>query len=56
MALVPATVPHDLRNVGEGVLRVVGFFSSAAVVSHFDETLAPFGRSMLTLGAPDEVR
>jgi quercetin dioxygenase-like cupin family protein len=56
VALVPATVPHDIRNVGESMLRVVGFFSSAAVVSHFDETLAPFGRSMLTLGAPEEMR
>jgi quercetin dioxygenase-like cupin family protein len=54
IALVPATVPHDLRNAGQGKLRVVGFFSSAAVISHFDETLAPFGRSMLTLGAPEE--
>lgn len=56
VALVPATAPHDIRNVGESMLRVVGFFSSAAVVSHFDETLAPFGRSMLTLGAPEEMR
>jgi quercetin dioxygenase-like cupin family protein len=56
IALVPATVPHDIRNVGQGRLRVVGFFSSAAVVSHFDEMLAPFGQSMLTLGAPDNVR
>jgi quercetin dioxygenase-like cupin family protein len=55
VALVPATVPHDIRNAGEGRLRVVGFFSSAAAVSHFDETLAPFGSSMLTLGAPEEV-
>jgi quercetin dioxygenase-like cupin family protein len=55
VALVPATVPHDLYNVGESRLRVVGFFSSAAVVSHFDETLSPFGRSMLTLGAPEEM-
>jgi quercetin dioxygenase-like cupin family protein len=54
VALVPAMVPHDIRNVGEGRLRIVGFFSSAAVISHFDETLAPFGTSMLTLGAPDE--
>jgi quercetin dioxygenase-like cupin family protein len=52
-ALVPATVPHDILNVGQGKLRVVGFFSSTAVISHFDETLAPFGSSMLTLGAPD---
>jgi quercetin dioxygenase-like cupin family protein len=56
IALVPATVPHDIRNVGETRLRVVGFFSSAAVVSHFDQTLAPFSSSMLTLGAPEGVR
>jgi quercetin dioxygenase-like cupin family protein len=56
VALVPASVPHDIHNVGESRLRVVGFFSSAAVVSHFDETLSPFGRSMLTLGAPEEIR
>jgi quercetin dioxygenase-like cupin family protein len=56
VALVPATVPHDIRNVGETTLRVVGFFSSAAVVSHFDETLAPFGTAILTLGAPEGVR
>jgi quercetin dioxygenase-like cupin family protein len=56
VALVPATVPHDIRNVGQTRLRVVGFFSSAAVISHFDEKLVPFGESMLTLGAPDELR
>ena len=56
IALVPAVLPHDIRNVGRGRLRVVGFFSSAAVISHFDQTLAPFGGSMLTLGAPQEDR
>jgi quercetin dioxygenase-like cupin family protein len=50
IALVPAVVPHDIRNVGQGKLRVVGFFSSAAVVSHFDEALAPFGTSTQKLG------
>jgi quercetin dioxygenase-like cupin family protein len=54
LALVPALVPHDVSNVGEGKLRVVGFFSSAAVVSQFDELLAPFGTRVLTLGAPEE--
>jgi oxalate decarboxylase/phosphoglucose isomerase-like protein (cupin superfamily) len=44
IALVPATVPHGLPNVGQGTLRIVGFFSSAAVISHFAHTLAPFGR------------
>jgi hypothetical protein len=38
IALVPATVPHGLPNVGQGTLRIVGFFSSAAVISHFDHT------------------
>ena len=41
MAVVPATAPHDLYNVGEGTLRVVGFFSSAAVVTIFDDPLHP---------------
>ncbi len=54
IALVPAMVPHDIYNVGRGRLRVVGFFSSSAVVSRFDETLAPFGRRVLVLGAPEE--
>jgi quercetin dioxygenase-like cupin family protein len=54
-ALVPANVPHDIGNVGATRLRVVGFFSSAAVVSHFDQTLASFDRSMLTLGAREGV-
>ena len=41
MAVVPANAPHDLYNVGEGTLRVVGFFSSAAVVTIFEVPLAP---------------
>lgn len=54
LALVPAMVPHDIANVGRGELRMVGFFSSAAVVSQFDEMLAPFRTRVLTLGAPEE--
>jgi quercetin dioxygenase-like cupin family protein len=53
LALVPAMVPHDVSNIGPATLRVVGFFSSAAVVSRFDEMLAPFGTRVLTLGAPE---
>jgi quercetin dioxygenase-like cupin family protein len=54
IALVPAMVPHDVANVGQGRLRVLGFFSSAAVVSHFDEALVPFGGRELTIGAAEE--
>ena len=34
MALIPARVPHDVYNVGEVTLRVVGFLSSAAGSNH----------------------
>jgi hypothetical protein len=40
VALAPAHVPHDLHNVGEGTLRVVGFFPSAAVVTVFEEEVS----------------
>ena len=52
MALIPARVPHDLYNIGEVTLRVVGFLSSAAVVTIFDEPLAPMNGKVLVMGAP----
>ena len=47
MALVPAMVPHGLRNVGEETLRVVGFFSSNVVVSTFDRPMMPFDQRVV---------
>ena len=47
MALVPAMVPHGLRNVGEETVRVVGFFSSNVVVSTFDQPMMPFNQRVL---------
>ena len=53
MAVVPANAPHDLYNVGEVKLRVVGFFSSAAVVTIFDDPLAPLDTKVPPVaGAP----
>lgn len=53
MAVVPATVPHDIYNTGEGTLRVVGFFSSAAVVTIFDDPIAPLNTKIRPMiGAP----
>jgi quercetin dioxygenase-like cupin family protein len=53
MAVVPATAPHDLYNVGEATLRVVGFFSSATVVTIFDDALAPLNTKVPPVaGAP----
>jgi quercetin dioxygenase-like cupin family protein len=47
MALVPAMVPHGLRNVGEEAVRVVGFFSSNVVVSTFDQPMMPFNQRVV---------
>ena len=42
LAVVPALIPHSVKNTGEETLRVVGFFSSSTVLSIFDEPMEPF--------------
>src|ERR671914_2062481 len=54
LGLVPALVPHDVRNVGEETVRVVGFFSSGIVVSVFDDPLMPAGTRVVGTPLPDE--
>jgi quercetin dioxygenase-like cupin family protein len=49
-ALIPAMVPHRIRNVGQETARCVGFFSAATVVSTFDQPMMPFGQH--TVGTP----
>lgn len=51
IALVPALAPHGLRNVGDGPLRVVGFFSSSTNLGVFEEPL-PTGDQVVVVGAP----
>jgi quercetin dioxygenase-like cupin family protein len=41
LALVPALVPHGLRNIGENRVRVIGFFSSSTNMATFDYPLVP---------------
>jgi quercetin dioxygenase-like cupin family protein len=53
MAVVPAMVPHGMRNVGEGRARVAGFFSSNVIVSTFDNPVMPFGQRVV--GTPPPV-
>jgi quercetin dioxygenase-like cupin family protein len=48
--LVPATVPHSIRNIGDGTARCVGFFSAATVVSTFDQPVMPHGQQ--AVGTP----
>ena len=47
MAVVPAMVPHGMRNVGDETVRVAGFFSSNVVVSTFDQPMMPFGQRVV---------
>ena len=51
LAVIPATVPHGLRNVGDETVKVVGFFTESHIVSEFEETLQPAGATRLEMGA-----
>lgn len=55
LAVVPAMAPHGLRNVGDGPLRVLGFFASSTVVSTFEEPPAPGAPQVFVAGAPVEL-
>jgi quercetin dioxygenase-like cupin family protein len=52
VVVVPAMVRHDLTNVGDGVLRVLGTFGSSTVLATFEEALAPEGPQLFVMGAP----
>jgi quercetin dioxygenase-like cupin family protein len=56
MALVPAMVPHALRNGGTETVRIVGFFSRVMVESTFEQPLRPSGQRVFSTPSPDEVR
>ena len=49
---VPAMESHDIRNVGSGLLRVLGFFSASTVVATFEEPAAQGGPQVFVIGAP----
>jgi quercetin dioxygenase-like cupin family protein len=52
LAVVPARESHEVTNVGDGPLRVLGLFSSASVVSVFEEPAYEGGEQVFVLGAP----
>jgi quercetin dioxygenase-like cupin family protein len=52
VALVPPMAPHQLRNIGDDVLRVFGTFSSSTVVSTFERPFEPDGPRVFVIGAP----
>ncbi len=53
LVLVPAMAPHDVYNVGEEPLRVVGFFASAALVHRFFEPFLPGTEVAVFVHGPD---
>src|SRR5918996_3360849 len=42
-AVVPANAPHDVRNAGEGTARVLGLFSSGAMIAEFEDEFSVAG-------------
>jgi quercetin dioxygenase-like cupin family protein len=46
-ALIPAMVPHGIRNIGNETARCVGFFAAAEVVSTFDQPMMPVGQPVV---------
>jgi quercetin dioxygenase-like cupin family protein len=51
--LIPAMVPHGIRNIGNERARCVGFFAAATVESTFDQPVMPFGERKV--GTPPAV-
>ena len=47
LAVIPAMVPHGLRNIGEETVKVVGFFCEPEVTSTFAEPMQPIGERVL---------
>ena len=55
VAVAPALVPHKVANVGQGTLKILGFFPSGAVVARHDDRIEPLGTTDLVVPAPDDV-
>jgi quercetin dioxygenase-like cupin family protein len=51
-AVVPALVPHGLRNVSGETARVLGVFSSSTNIAVFTEPHGPAGEQVFVIGAP----
>ncbi len=55
LALVPALAPHDVHNTGEATLKVLGYFSSSAIVSVFETPWSPLGARIVSTRVPDDI-
>jgi mannose-6-phosphate isomerase-like protein (cupin superfamily) len=55
IAVAPPLVPHNLYNVGDETLKVIGFFPSGAVVARHEDRIEPLGTTDLVVPNPDEL-
>ena len=53
LALIPAMVPHDVYNVGDTPVRVVGFFAGSTLVHRFFEPLVPGAAETVIVNGPE---
>jgi quercetin dioxygenase-like cupin family protein len=47
IAIVPKMVPHNVRNIGTGVARVMGFFPENRLVATFEHDWQPVGAAVV---------
>ncbi len=52
LAVVPANVPHGVRNTGDRVARIIGFFAAGTILSIFAEPPFPGGPLRFLNGEP----
>lgn len=52
LIVIPAMAPHDLRNRGTTLLRALGFFAAATVVSTFRPSPLPGAEALIGLHGP----
>ncbi len=55
LVLIPTSAPHDIYATGDEPVKVVGFFSAAAVLTEFEDPIAPMGMTTFTIGQEPEV-
>jgi len=54
LALVPAMASHDVYNVGQTPIKVVGFFSAAGVITTFEDAFMPMDTDVFIVGMQPE--
>ncbi len=50
VAVVPAMAPHAIRNAGDILARVIGFFPEPTVTATFVEPIQPLGHDTFVFG------